>query len=352
MPPRRAKTEDIVETDRIAGQPHPRETFRLVGQEQALATASRAIRSGRPPQAWLIGGPPGVGKATLAYRIARYLLRYGAKDAGPEDLAVAENDSVSVQIKAGAHPGLLVLKRGLNPDTGKLMTVLSVGEIRKLGNFFGLTSGAGGWRVAIVDTADDMNEAAANALLKLLEEPPPRSMLLLLAHAPARLLPTIRSRCQRLPLRPLDETTATKELEHFLPEMDGRERAHLAKLSGGSIGAALRLASDDGLMLASEADKLVARAASPDFAATLALAEKIARIDDGSEQFGRFLLEALRDRILARARDGAPSLERWVRLSEQLGESFARMEGLHLDPRQTILSAETALARVARRGTL
>ena len=352
MPPRRAKAEETVETDRVAGQPHPRETFRLVGQEQALVTTSRAIRSGRPPQAWLIGGPPGVGKATLAYRIARYLLRYGANASGPEDLAVAENDPVSMQVKAGAHPGLLVLKRGLHPETGKLMTVLSVGEIRKLGNFFGLTSGAGGWRVAIVDTADDMNEAAANALLKLLEEPPRRCMLLLLAHAPARLLPTIRSRCQRLPLRPLDEATVTKEFEHFLPDMDARERAHLAKLSGGSIGAALRLASDDGLMLASEAEKLVGRAAKPDFPATFALAEKIARIDDGSEQFGRFLLEVLRDRILARARDGAPSLDRWVRLSEQLGESFARMEGLYHDPRQTILSAETALARVARRGTL
>src|SRR5271155_3068151 len=132
---RRIKTEEpAVETDRVAGQLHPREEFRLVGQDAALGRASRAIRSGRPPQAWLIGGPPGIGKATLAYRIARYLLRYGATDQGPEDLSVPENDPVSAQVKSGAHPGLLVLKRGANPETGKMMTILSVNEIRKLGN--------------------------------------------------------------------------------------------------------------------------------------------------------------------------------------------------------------------------
>jgi DNA polymerase-3 subunit delta' len=353
MAPRRPKSEEpAVEIDRVAGQPHPREEFRLVGQDAALGRAARAIRSGRPPQAWLIGGPPGIGKATLAYRIARYLLRYGATDQGPEDLSVPESDPVSAQVRSGAHPGLLILKRGANPDTGKMMTILSVNEIRKLGNFFGLTSGAGGWRVAIVDTADDMNDAAANALLKLLEEPPPRAMLLLLAHAPARLLPTIRSRCQRLELRPLDDATLEAELAQRLPDMPAAERASLAKLAGGSIGAALRLAGDDGLMLASEAETLIDRAGSPDFSATLALADKIARIDDGTEMFGRFLLDALAARIRTRAREGAPSLDRWVALLERLEKSFGRTEALHLEPRQTILSAAQAFAQTGRRGTL
>ncbi|MGH6875756.1 MAG: DNA polymerase III subunit delta', partial [Rhizomicrobium sp.] len=164
--PKRTREEEPFESDRIAGQAHPRETLALIGQDEALARAARAIRGGRPPQAWLIGGPPGIGKATFAYRVARYLLAYGASSKGPEDLSVPANDAVVPLVRAGAHPGLLVLKRGLNPETGKPMTVLGVDEIRRLANFFGLTSGAGGWRVAIIDAADDMNDSAANALLK------------------------------------------------------------------------------------------------------------------------------------------------------------------------------------------
>jgi DNA polymerase III subunit delta' len=349
---KRSKPEEIVETDRIAGQPHPRETFHLVGQDAAVARAARAIRSGRPPQAWLIGGPPGVGKATFAYRVARYLLRYGATDKGPVDLSVIENDPVSLQVRAGAHPGLLLLKRGLNPETGKLMTVLGVAEIRRLGNFFGMTSGAGGWRVAIVDTADDMNDQAANALLKMLEEPPSRAMLLLLAHAPARLLPTIRSRCQRLDLRLLDQTQLEAELAGRLPELAPAERRTLATLAGGSIGAALTLAGDEGVMLAREAERLIDRGEIPDIAATLALADKVARIEDGLGLFGGFLTDRLGARIRERAHQGRPDLDRWLVLWETLEKSFKRTEALHLEPRQTILSAVRALSETGRRGAL
>src|SRR5262249_28099340 len=162
------------------GQAHPRETQELWGQDAALARAARAIRSGRPPQAWLIAGPPGIGKATLAYRIARYVLRYGATVDGPADLSVPPNDVVSRQIEAQPHSGLLVLKRREN-ERGKLKTVLDVDEVRRLGGFFGMTAGAGGWRVAIIDSADEMNDNAANALLKVLEEPPARGLLLLIS---------------------------------------------------------------------------------------------------------------------------------------------------------------------------
>src|SRR5215469_12871747 len=195
---RRSAAPEPNDSDRVEGFAHPRETFALLGQGAALARAARAIRAGRPPGAWLITGAPGIGKATLAYRIARYLLAYGATDAGPEDLTVPPDSVAARQVAAQSHPGLLVLKRIINPRTGKLMTVLSVDEIRRLSGFFGMTSGAGGWRVAIVDTADDMNDNAANALLKMLEEPPAHAMLLLLSNTPGRLLPTIRSRCQRL----------------------------------------------------------------------------------------------------------------------------------------------------------
>jgi len=349
---RRAREEATVETDRIAGQAHPRETLQLVGQEEALARASLAIRGGRPPQAWLIGGPPGVGKATFAYRLARYLLRHGASDGGPEDLGVPANDSVVPLVKAGTHPGLLVLKRGLHPDTGQLMTVLPVDEIRRLANFFGLTSGAGGWRIALIDTADDMNEQAANALLKILEEPPASAMLLLLAHTPAKLASTLRSRCQKLNLRPLTDVELAAELTRRLPELSVADRARLVLLSGGSLGVALRLSSEDGLKLAAEAECLIERASVPDFAATFALADRVARIDRGMESFGAYLVQMLAARILDRARDGGTHLDRWVELRNRLTDSFLRSSALHLEPRQTILSATRALSSAVQRGAL
>jgi DNA polymerase-3 subunit delta' len=349
---RRTKHEEIVDTDRLDGQFHPRESFALVGQGAALARAGRAIRAGRVPSAWLITGPPGIGKATLAYRIARYLLRYGATDQGLEDLSVPPKDPVSLQLAAGVHPGLLALKRGINRDSGKLMTVLGVDEIRRLAGFFGMTSGAGGWRVAIVDTADDMNDQAANALLKALEEPPSRAMLMLLANAPGRLLPTIRSRCQRLDLRPLGEADMETQLAQRLPDLDGEQRAALAKLAGGSIGAALALANEDGMALAAEAERLIDRAAAPDLAAALALAEKLARMSDGVERFGGFLTQMLADRVRARAMQGGARLERWTALLEKLKGSFVRADALHLEPRQTILSTARAVSQTARRGAL
>jgi len=343
------RSRPIAETDRIEGADHPRQTARLVGQDRALAIVSRALRSGRPPQAWLICGPPGVGKATLAYRIARYLLAYGASGEGPADLSVPADDPASVQVAAGSHPGLLVLKRNVDPKTDKLMSVLSVDEVRRLSGFFGMTSGAGGWRVAVVDTADDMNDNAANALLKLLEEPPSRAMLLVLSNTPGRLLPTIRSRCQRLNLRPLNESDMEAELARLLPEQNAPERAALARLACGSLGAALTLAGGEGLMLAGEADRLIDQAAEPDIPALFALADKLSRITDGLDIVGGFLTQALAERIRMRALGNQPGLTRWVGALEKLSKSFSRTDALHLDPRQTLLTATREMNAAARR---
>lgn len=340
------------DSDRIAEFAHPRETTALLGQDAVLARTARALRAGRPPSAWLITGPPGIGKATLAYRIARYLLAFGANDAGPDDLSVPPDHPAARQVAAQSHPGLLILKRAINPKTGKLMTVLSVDEIRRLADFFGMTSGAGGWRVAIVDTADDMNDNAANALLKMLEEPPPNAMLLLLSNMPGRLLPTIRSRCQRLELRQLDDGTLEKALAVHLPEADAGERASLARLAGGSLGAALTLATGEGAALAKEADRLIDNARDPDLLALLTLGEKLFRMRDGLELFGNFLTEALAERIRARAHHGPDGLERWVTLLGRMEQGFGRAAALNLEPRQTVLSAARDLARTARSGAL
>src|ERR1700730_13021738 len=186
--------------------PHPRETLSLFGHREAELALLNAYRSGRIPHAWLIGGAQGIGKATLAYRMARFVLTHRNPLAPSvqqaETLAVDPSDSVARQITAGAHGGLLVLERGLN-DRGVLRTVITVDETRETISFFGSTAAVDGWRVCIVDTVDELNPNAANALLKILEEPPQQSLFLLVSHAPARVLPTILSRCRKLALRPL-----------------------------------------------------------------------------------------------------------------------------------------------------
>src|ERR1039458_4781263 len=176
--------------------PHPRETAVLFGHREAELALLNAYRSGRIPHAWLIGGAQGIGKATLAYRMARFVLAH--RDALADDVQRAEtlwvdpSDPVARHVAAGAHGGLLTLERSLN-DKGVMRTVITVDETRETISFFGSAAAVEGWRVCIVDTVDVLNPNAANALLKVLEEPPRQSLFLLVSHAPARVLPTIRS---------------------------------------------------------------------------------------------------------------------------------------------------------------
>ena len=334
--------------------PVPRETTALFGHDAAEREFLAAYRSGRVPHAWLIGGEPGIGKATLAYRIARYLLRYGASGEGATDLSVPPNDPVARQIEAGAHPGLLVLKRRMN-ERGKLKTVLDVEEIRRLGAFFGMTAEAGGWRVAIVDSADDMNDNAANALLKILEEPPSRGLLLLISHAPGRLLPTIRSRTQRLDLKPLPDAVVDEALAKLLADMSTDDRTTLSQLAEGSLGLALRLAGGEGLKLARDAQGLLTARGAPDIPAIMALADRVARVQDGLQQFGGFLSQAISRRIRERVRGGdgeTGATELSVETWERVNGLYERATGLHLEPRQTILATAREIASAKRRGAL
>ena len=232
---------------------HPRETTSLFGHREAEMALLGAYRSGRIPHAWLIGGAQGIGKATLAYRMARFVLAHRnpltSDVQHAETLWVDPSDPVARHVAAGAHGGLLTLERTLN-DKGVMRTVITVDETRETISFFGSTAAVEGWRVCIVDTVDELNPNAANALLKILEEPPQQSLFLLVSHAPGRVLPTILSRCRKLPLRPL----AADDVIHAAAEaaniaVDDPALVEAAEEAEGSVARALTLLGGDALKL-------------------------------------------------------------------------------------------------------
>src|SRR5690242_2093316 len=241
---------------------HPRQTSELFGHREAETALLSAYRSGRIPHAWLIGGAQGIGKATLAYRMARFVLAHRHPQAGAvqraQTLAVDPEDHVARQLAAGAHGGLLVLERGLN-DRGVLRTVITVDETRETISFFGSTAAVEGWRVCIVDTVDELNPNAANALLKILEEPPQQSLFLLVSHAPSRVLPTILSRCRKLLLRPLSTDDVVRAATRAA-DIDAGDPAlrEAAEASEGSVSRALTLLGGGALKLQQRTAALLA----------------------------------------------------------------------------------------------
>ena len=241
-----ADTEDCL--------PHPRANPALHGHASAETELMDCYLSGRLPHAWLITGPKGVGKATLAYRFARFLLAQGVArgqpglfSAAPDSLHVDPGDPVFHRVASGGETNLLTIERMESERTGTLSSVLRVDQVRKLGKFFALTAADGGWRIAIIDGADEMNVNAANAVLKILEEPPAKAILLLTSTASSRVLPTIRSRCRKLGLRPLGPEALGCAVESQRPDISGGDLAALRHLSEGSPGRALSLAGAGGV---------------------------------------------------------------------------------------------------------
>lgn len=273
--------------DQAPGAPHPRDCPRLIGQGAAEAAFLEAFATGRLHHGWLLTGPRGVGKATLAWRIARFLLATppaesdGLFDAPPppRTLDIDPEHPVARRILAGGEPGLASITRSVNEKTNRMRDKIVVDDIRKLNRFFGLSATDGGRRVVIVDTADDMNTSAANALLKMLEEPPARTTLLLISHQPSALLPTIRSRCRTLRLSSLNPKDMQAALSQTGAEMpaDPDQTTHLATLAAGSVGAALRLITLDGLHLYAELVAILNSLPKLDRQRALALAETAAQ---------------------------------------------------------------------------
>lgn len=348
------------EPDRLEGAPHPRMTAALFGQGAAEAGFLAALRAGRLHHGWLLTGPRGVGKATLAWRIARRVAAgetagEAAGEAAGEGLDMAADHPVFRQTAALAMPRIALVRRGWDERAKRFRSVIGVDEIRALKGFFQLSAPDGAWRVAIVDAADELTPQAANALLKTLEEPPERALILLVCHAPARLLPTIRSRCRELRCAPL----GADDLARALAAAGGAADAAgaLAALSGGSVGEAVRLAAVDGPALYDQIARLLAAAPGMDRRAATAVAEACAGRGAEARHDATLALIRLALARLARAAvgvGGAPVSEAearaiaalaarpaqariWAELSARLAERTEHARAVHLDPAQVIL---------------
>jgi DNA polymerase III subunit delta' len=345
-----------LDVDTVEGVAEPRIATRLIGHEAAERALLDAWSGGRMHHGWLITGPRGIGKATLAFRFARFLLANGMPGGSmfaPGDLAVAADHPVARRIASSGHADLFTLARDVNERTGRLQSIINVDNTRRLIDFFTLTAAEGGYRVAIIDGAEDMNPSAANAILKVLEEPPQRAMLLLVTHAPGRLLPTILSRVRRLALRPLAPAAVIGILREAVPELTQDEAAELATLAEGSPGRAVRLAAAGGLELHQELSRLLAGLPKLDVAALHALADKAGRGEKGASAFA--VLSELLAQWLARlvrgeggeALRGRASLEQWLAVWDKVSGLLARAEGANLDRKQVLLTAILAVQRTA-----
>jgi DNA polymerase-3 subunit delta' len=343
-----------VETE--IGIAHPRETTALWGHRDAELALLNAYRGGRIPHAWLIGGPQGIGKATLAYRMARFVLAHrvfqGAAVQDAETLFVDPEGPVARHVAAGAHGGLLTLERTLN-DKGVMRSVITVDETRETIPFFGATAAVEGWRVCIVDTVDELNPNAANALLKVLEEPPRQSLFLLVSHAPARVLPTIQSRCRKLALRPLatsDVIAAASAAANLA--IDDPALAEAAEVAEGSVARALNLLGGDALKLQQRTNSLLAALPRLDPRELHALGEALGGSDRVAlaafiDSVDRWVGERLRADP-AHANANLPRLARLAEVWEKINRAARDTAEYNLERKPLVFSVFGLLAEATR----
>ena len=357
----------LVEPDRLEGFSCPREVDRLLGHEAALAEFHDALHSGRMHHAWLIVGPEGIGKATLAYRFARAVLADGER--GDARQALDRDHPVFRKVAALSHPNFLLIRRSWVEKSKRYSQWIGVEEVRRLRAFLGHSAGEGGWRVVIVDRADELNQNAANALLKALEEPPPKTLFLLISSAEGRLPVTIRSRARILRVTALGEGDLEKAvsaaLERDEHETDGKTLATALGLSQGSVRRALELVATGGIELYRQilaglgglpeiegpelhrlVDRLAGAAESERFdlylSLLLGLIERLIRFTATGE--GATLEE---QRLAARLLSPA-NLACWAEVWEAISKAKAEAQALNLDRGLLLLESWFRLQQLAR----
>ncbi|MEL6640581.1 MAG: DNA polymerase III subunit delta' [Pseudomonadota bacterium] len=366
-------SEDLPEPDRLDGAPHPRETQELFGQDAAENTFLDAYNAGRLHSGWLITGPRGVGKATLAWKIATFLLAETANDGlfgappPPTSLKIDADHPDARLVHSGAHPRLLIVRRPYDEKTKKLKTEITVDAVRGMKGFFHMSAADGGRRVVIVDAADEMNRSAANAILKELEEPPENTTILLIAHQPSRLLPTIRSRCRELRCVPLVADDLAFALSQAGHPIETTEALHV--LAGGSAGDAIALLSHDGLARYAEIIKLMDKLPSIDRPAALALANGCTGAQNATKYamtldlIDHFLSRTARAGLMgAPSNQGAPgealllarlsptdqAARAWAQLQQDLSARVRHGKAVNLDPAALILDIVFKIEDTAR----
>jgi len=363
--PRTELTEPLPESDRSGELKHPREQMHLYGHAEAASSLAKAARSGQLHHAWLIAGPKGVGKATLAWRFARALLVH-CKAGCPDNLSVDPANVAAHQVMGLTHPDLALLRRPWDTDKKRFKTELVVDEVRKLHGFFSRHASFGGPKIAIVDCMDDMNPQSQNALLKILEEPPKGAILLLIAHAPGRLLPTIRSRCRLLQLRKLSDEDMAAAMTELGAGQQPAERDLVRALAGGAPGFAAFLSASGAAPLYQDLLALLGQLPRLNLSTQIAMAERLARqpIETGTELFTT-LMTLLLQRLVRSASGSITALDQerrafdimrhalpdadWVDLWSSLRDQFQRADALNLDKKQFVLNAFYSIESAASR---
>lgn len=333
----------------LDGAVAPQENIHLFGHEEAEGFLARAYGSGRIHHAVLIEGPQGVGKATLAFRFANHVLAHPVQGEAPLRLEAPDPESRSFrEIASGASHHLLHLTRPVDDKTGKARTAITVDEVRRTQRLFGQTSGTGGWRIVVVDAADDLNRNAANALLKMLEEPPKRALFLLVSHAPGRLLPTIRSRCLALRLRPLSQDDLWRALAPLpaAKALDEARRARIAARAEGSVARAVLLAQYGGLDIVETFESILEKGPVAGRQQAHALADALTS-KDREETFAFFSGHVL-DWIAGKARkagemNNLAAADALASLHSRTADDLATARAYNLDRKQVVLSLITSI---------
>ena len=343
------------QTEAEISAPHPRETHVLYGHREAEAALLNAYKSGRIPHAWLLGGAQGIGKATLAYRMARFVLTHReplvADVQQAATLSIDPNAPAARHIASGAHGSLLALERTAN-EKGVLRTVITVDETRETISFFGSTAAIEGWRVCIVDTVDELNPNAANALLKILEEPPQQSLFLLISHAPARVLPTILSRCRKLPMRPLASDDVIRAAAQAISrKTDDPALAEAAAASEGSVAHALTLLGGEALKLHQRTAAMLATLPRVDPRELHALGDSLPLSDRVAlSAFIDSVERWVSERLHADGKSNAslPRLARLAEVWEKIARTARDTQDYNLERKPLVFSVFSMLAEATR----